>query len=203
MRKNIVKFLMRSACVVLMVASALWIAPDASAQGGRKVWAVKRILNERKLGVRDVRNPRFCNGGAFKPCVCPRDVTRLVQYRPAVRECGGNAAVIFSGRYLSAYSVVVRDWENKDRWPPEGINGCTPFERDVLGLNRCSAFKVQNVLLVEDARADAEVHCLGASGYSPLFNRVRRITIKLQDLPNSNLDPLERLCLVGPDKALN
>lgn len=177
---------------------------EAQAQAPKKkTWAIQQILSERKLRIKDIKNPRYCNGGAFEPCVCASDVTKLVQYRPSVRECKKNAAIIFSGRYLNAYSVVVRDFENKDRWPPEGINGCSAYERDVLGLNRCSAFKVQNVIPVEDKRADAEVHCLGASGYSALFKRVRRITIKLQDIPGSNLDPLEKLCLIGPDRPLN
>jgi hypothetical protein len=97
----------------------------------------------------------------------------------------------------------VRDYENKDRWPPQGLNGCTVFERDTLGLNKCSAFKVQDIVGIEDPKADAEIHCLGASGYSALFNRVSRITIKLKDVPGSNADPLERLCLIGPTVALN
>jgi hypothetical protein len=167
------------------------------------VWTAEQILAERRLEIKDKRRPRFCRGGAFRPCVCPRDVTKLVQYRPAVRECNNNAAIILSGRYLTAYSAVVRDWENKDRWPVEGINGCSAFERDTLGLNKCSAFKVQDVVNVEDEAADAEIHCLGASGYSALFRRVSRITIKLRDVPGSNTDPLERLCLAGGNRPLN
>ena len=126
-----------------------------------------------------------------------------MQYRPAVKECEGRAAIILSGKYLNAYSAVVRDFENKDRWPLSGINGCTPFERDELGLNKCSAFKVQKVVPVEDDTADAEIHCLGASGYSTLFRRVSRITIKLADIPGSTSDPLVRLCLIGPTEPLN
>jgi hypothetical protein len=175
----------------------------ADAQTAR-VWTTEEILAERKLDVSDKRRPRMCRGGAFKPCVCPRDVTKAVQYRPAVQACGGDAAVILSRKkYLSAYSAVVRDWENKDRWPPEGINGCSFAERETLGLNKCSAFKVQSVVPVEHQTDDAEIHCLGASGYSPLFKRVSRITIKLRDIPNSTADPLERLCLVAPNKPLN
>jgi hypothetical protein len=175
----------------------------AFAQTQKKVWNADEILSERKLNVKDKRKPRFCRGGAFKPCVCPKDVTKLVQYRPAVKECNGRAAIILSGKYLTAYSAVVRDYENKDRWPPQGINGCSAFERDTLGLNKCSAFKVQEVLPIENEVADAEIHCLGASGYSTLFRKVSRITIKLADIPGSNSDPLVRLCLAGSTEALN
>jgi hypothetical protein len=173
------------------------------AEAQQKVWNADEILSERKLTVKDKRRPRFCRGGAFKPCVCPKDVTKLVQYRPAVKECNGRAAIILSGKYLNAYSAVVRDFENKDRWPPQGINGCSVFERDTLGLNKCSAFKVQEVLPIENEIADAEIHCLGASGYSTLFRKVSRITIKLADIPGSNNDPLVRLCLAGSTEALN
>jgi hypothetical protein len=189
---------------VAMAVGLLLIVPAlAGAQSGR-VWTAEEILAERRLDVKDKRRPRMCRGGAFKPCVCPRDVTKAVQYRPAVDVCGGNAAIILSkSKYLSAYSAVVRDWENKDRWPPEGINSCSVFERDTLGLNKCSAFKVQSVVPVEHETHDAEIHCLGASGYSNLFRRVSRITIKLRDVPGSNADPLERLCLAGPSRPLN
>jgi hypothetical protein len=121
-----------------------------------------------------------------------------------VEECGGDAAIILSGaKYMDIYSVVVRDWENKDRWPPEGANGCTPYQTNVLGLNKCSVFKVQKILGIENEVRDAEVHCLGASGYSPLFRRVSRITAKFRDIPNSTADPLARWCLAGPSKPLN
>lgn len=192
--------------VVLGVSLTFGAATTTHAQSKprvNRVWTAEEILSERKLKIRDKKRPKFCRGGAFKPCVCPRDVTKAVQYRPAVQECGGDAAIILSKKYLTAYSAVVRDYENKDRWPPQGINGCSAFERDTLGLNKCSAFKVQKVVPVEDPVADAEIHCLGASGYSTLFSRVSRITIKLQDVPGSNLDPLERLCLVGPTAPLN
>lgn len=178
------------------------VAFDSSAQA-KKVWTPEEILAERKLNSKDKKKPKYCQGGAFKPCVCPRDVTKRVQYRPAVSVCGGDAAIILSGSYLSAFSAVVRDGENKDRWPVNGANGCTPYETNVLGLNKCSVFKVQKIVGVEDPEADAEIHCLGASGYSTLFRRVTRITIKISDIPGTNDDPLARLCLAGPTKPLN
>jgi hypothetical protein len=170
---------------------------------GQRVWSVEEILAERKAP-KEKRRPRMCRGGAFKPCVCPKDVTTFVQYRPSVKECDGAAAVVLSGKkYMAIYSVVVRDYFNRDRWPEDGANGCTPYETHVLGLNKCSVFKVQQILAVENEVRDAEVHCLGASGYSSLFTRVRRMTAKFRDIPGSNKDPLARWCLAGPAKPLN
>lgn len=189
--------------IIALLVAFLCVCKLALAEQARRTWNAAQILEERDLTNGDKRNPSYCQGGVFKPCVCPRDVTKAVQYRPAVRECNGRAAVILSRRYLSAFSAVVRDRENKDRWPPQGINGCSSYERDVLGLNRCSAFKVQKIVKVENAEGDAEIHCLGASGYSSLFRRVSRITIKLADVPDSSEDPLARLCLRGPTKPLN
>jgi hypothetical protein len=166
-------------------------------------WTVEQILSELKPMQKLGRKPKYCQGAFFAPCVCPNDVNRSIQYRPAVTECDGNAAVILSGRYLNSFSAVVRDGENRDRWPREGMNGCSAFERDVLALNKCSAFKAQKVLNVASGSRKAKVHCLGASGYSSLFRGVTRITVKLADSPNSSNDPLARLCLRHPTRALN
>lgn len=168
----------------------------------RPVWSVQKILEERTFQ-EIVKKPRYCSGGAFKPCVCVKDVPSVVQYRPAVAECGGKAAIVLSGKYKDVFSVVVRDKENKDRWPANGINGCTAYETNVLALNKCSAFKAQKVLQIENKQGDASVHCLGASGYSKLFRRVVRITAKIADVPNSSTDPLARWCMSGPAAPLN
>jgi hypothetical protein len=178
------------------------LAQSSSTPVRRRSWSVSEILSERQL-LATSKKPKYCGGRFFKPCVCAEDVPSLVQYRPQVSECGGNAAIILSGKYKDVFSVVVRDWENKDRWPPEGINGCTAYERDVLALHRCSAFKAQKVLQIDDPRGDASVHCLGASGSSRLFKRVVRMTAKLSDVPNSTADPLARWCLKGPNLPLN
>jgi hypothetical protein len=201
------KRVLKAVAIAVVCVSTFVPAPNirrAEAQDApEKVWTVEEILAERK-SPKEKRRPRMCRGGAFKPCVCPKDVPTLVQYRPAVSECGGDAAIILSGaKYMAIYSVVVRDWENKDRWPPQGANGCTPYQTNVLGLNKCSVFKVQKILGIENEVRDAEVHCLGASGYSSLFGRVSRITAKFKDIPNSNADPLARWCLAGPSKPLN
>jgi hypothetical protein len=199
--------MVRSCGVLLAFVISVFqsVAPNgalAQATPGKTRWTVAEILNERQF--REInKKPKYCQGGLFKPCVCAKDVPSIVQYRPAVQECGGKAAIILSGKYKDVFSVVVRDKENKDRWPPQGINGCTAYERDVLALLKCSAFKAQEVLDIEDARGDATVHCLGASGRSKLFKRVVRMTAKLADIPNSTADPLARWCLKGPAEPLN
>jgi len=198
-------FLNASRLICGIIAIGVMSAAVAQAQPSvsrRQSWSIEQILSERKFAS-ITKNPRYCSGGVFKPCVCPADVPSIVQYRPAVAECRGRAAIILSGRYKDVFSVVVRDRENKDRWPPQGINGCTPYERDVLALHKCSAFKAQRVIQVENKDGDASVHCLGASGYSTLFRRVSRMTAKLADVPGSSLDPLARWCLRGPAEPLN
>ena len=173
----------------------------AEAQETNRVWTIEEIIAEREDPARN--RTRYCNGQFFKPCICAKDVSNFVQYRPSVKECRNRAAIILSGKYLNVFSVVVRDWLNRDRWPTEGVNNCTPYERDTLGLNKCSVFKVQKIINVSDSEGNAEVHCLGASGYSSLFSKVTRITAKLSDIPDSNQDPLIRWCLAGPTKPLN
>lgn len=165
---------------------------------------VSEIMAERDMTTKDVSSPRYCSGSVFKPCVCAPDVTKRVQYRPMVKECGRKAAIILSGKYAGAFSAVIRDVENADRIPAKSfVNGCTKYERDVLGLSKCSVFKAQKVLKYKDERGDVTVHCLGAAGNSAFFKRARRITVKLADRPNSSADPLARLCLYGPTKNLN
>ncbi len=196
--------LIQITAVLVFTISGLCAPPEeALAQNDpKRVWTVAEVLDERQTPVRNP-TPRYCQGAVFKPCVCARDVSKLAQYRPAVKECNGKAAIVLSGKYLGVFSVVVRDRENKDRWPTAGANGCTPFERDTLALNKCSVFKVQKIIQASDAKGEAKVHCLGASGYSSLFSRVTRMTAKLADVPNSNKDPLVRWCVIAPGKALN
>lgn len=189
--------------VLVFTISGLCAPSAAFAQDDpKRVWTVAEVLAERQVPGTS-SSPRYCQGAVFKPCVCARDVSKLAQYRPAVQECNGKAAIVLSGKYLGVFSVVVRDRENKDRWPTAGANGCTPFERDTLGLNKCSVFKVQKIIQASDAKGEAKVHCLGASGYSSLFKRVTRMTAKLADVPYSTNDPLVRWCIIAPDKALN
>lgn len=189
--------------VCVSILTALSVGATCSAQSDTdRVWTINEILDERQAPA-DVKKPSYCMGDRYKPCVCAPDVSKLVQYRPSIAQCGRNAGVIFSGRYLHIYSVVVRDKLNRDRFPERpGFNGCSASQY-LAGLSKCSAFKVQKIIRVKNDKGDAEVHCLGANGYSRLFRGVSRITVKLRDVPGSHTDPLERLCLMGPRKPLN
>ncbi|HMO02596.1 MAG TPA: hypothetical protein PKD37_03740 [Oligoflexia bacterium] len=195
--RSFLPILFLSFCAALCLIDFGW--------GENRVWNSEDIFNEDPNRSTAPRKPKYCNGGAFKPCVCASDVTRDVRYFPSLQECSRRAAVVVSRKYLSLFSVVVRDFLNRDRWPPEGINGCTPFERDVLALNKCSAFKTQRRINLTHPITGFKykVFCLGASGYSQLFAKVRRITIKLRDVATSNNDPIVRLCLHSPKKSLN
>ncbi len=180
---------------------------SAQTKTTQKVWTISEILGARQEEVKN-DNPSMCMGNRFKPCVCANEVTKLVQYRPSIAQCGKKAGIVMSGRYTKAFSVVVRDRDNRDRWPIEfpqtgtGYGGCTRAQAKA-GLGRCSAFKVQRIIKVKNDNGDAEVHCLGQSGYHPLMRGISRMTIKLKDVPGSNSDPLERLCLKGPTTPLN
>lgn len=167
-----------------------------------RVWTLEEIIAE-PIPALPKGKTKYCHGGRFQPCVCPEYVSRAVKYRPAVQECNGNAGILFGRKYTGIYSAVVRDGENRDRWPLSGFGGCNPYERDTLGLNKCSAFKVQDIVKIKPNGDPYALHCLGASGYSTLFSKVRRITVKLSDSPNSNNDPLVRWCLKKPGKPLN
>lgn len=198
-----------SAAALALIGSVAFTSPVAAQTATtNKVWTIKEILAERQEPV-EKKNPRMCMGNPFKPCVCAPDVTKLVQYRPSIAECGKRAGIVMSGaRYINAFSVVVRDRDNRDRWPLNfpatgtGYGGCT-LAQAKAGLGKCSAFKVQKILSVNNENGDAEVHCLGESGYHPLMKGISRMTIKLKDVPGSHEDPLERLCLYGPKKPLN
>jgi hypothetical protein len=195
--------------IITLVLSMIGAAPSAYSQPAEatptteRVWTISDVFNEPRR--RAPKKVRYCNGGRFKPCVCWQDVARDMRYRPALAECGGNAAIILSGKYVSTFSAVVRDTENRDRWPASGFNGCSAA---VAGGDNppayCSAFKAQEQLFHEsESGRGAKIHCLGASGYSTLFKRVSRVTVKLADKPGSNADPLVRWCLRSPTEPLN
>lgn len=195
---------MRHCIALLIVGITITLAVrDSAAQAPeQRVWTIDEILSERRTPA-DVKKPSMCLGERYMPCVCAPHVSKLVQYRPSIAQCGKNAGVVFSGRYLHAFSVVVRDRLNRDRFPERpGFNGCSAGQYSA-GLAKCSAFKVQKIIRVNNENGDAEVHCLGASGYSSLYRAATRITVKLKDVPGGHTDPLERLCLVGPKKPLN
>lgn len=150
----------------------------------------------------------LCGGEfGFKRCTCAGDVPSYVRYRPAVLECNGNAAAILSGPLYDAFSVVVRDTQNRDRWPAagSGFGGCSAELADSESPpNRCSAFKVQNYFTITNGiDYVAKVHCFGASGYDPIFADAARLTVKITNDPNGSSDELERYCLNGPAVPLN
>lgn len=146
-------------------------------------------------------------GSIFKPCICSNKVPKGIKFRPSLKECGGDAAAILSGAYVSSYSVVLRDSQNRDRFPPQGYNGCTPAEVE-KGLSKCSAFKCQKVIRTKSSsvlKGAQQICCFGEPGTSSILQGATRMTIKLQDIPNSSADPLVRVCLkdFDPDKPLN
>jgi hypothetical protein len=133
-----------------------------------------------------------CNESVFKPCICAKSVPTEVKYRPRLAECGGKAAVILEGEWASAFSVVFRDRQNRDRYPSFGYNGCTASEAGgVAPPNRCSAFKVQRKIR-EEGRT---IHCFGNKGTDKILAKASRLTVKLRDVPTSSMDPLARICL--------
>lgn len=139
-------------------------------------------------------------GSRFANCICASEVPKSIQYRPSLAACGGDAAAIMSGQFSGAYSIVLRDSQNRDRWPASGYNGCSAAQVEA-GLNKCSAFKCQSVKRVNGA----QVCCFGEPGSSKILAGATRMTVKLRDIPGSNSDPLLRLCLPGfdPTEKLN
>lgn len=168
-----------------------------------RTWTVDEIIAEPRTG--GFGGAPECGGEfGFKRCTCPENVRSSIRYRPSVLECNGNAAVILYDQYIDIFSVVVRDTQNRDRWPEagSGFGGCNfSLANSESPPNRCSAFKVQDMFTI--ANGTAVVHCFGASGYSSIFSDAARITFKLADVPNSNDDPLERHCLYSGDQPLN
>ena len=138
--------------------------------------------------------PARCNESVFTPCICPARVPEEVKFRPRLKECGGNAGVILEGEWADAFSVVLRDRLNRDRYPSQGYNGCTLAEASgEAPPNRCSAFKVQKVY----RGGDKAIHCFGNRGTDKILAKASRLSVKLKDVPTSSQDPLARICLTG------
>ena len=177
--------------------------PIASPTPTGKVWTISEILEEPRKG--GFGGSAQCGGEfGFRRCVCAEQVPSSIRYRPAVLECNGNAAAILDGQYLEAFSIVVRDTQNRDRWPAagSGFGGCSAsLANSESPPNSCSAFKVQDKFDI--ANGAARVYCFGASGYSDLFSDVVRVTIKLSDDPFSNDDDIDRMCLISGSDPLN
>lgn len=147
---------------------------------------------------------KMCFGGVFKPCICASSVPKSVRYDDEEPACGGKAAILLRAPYLNVFSVVVRDNQNKDRWPPEGANGCSKELADSKSPpNKCSVFKVQKKFtrIVNGKRE--RVNCLGAKGSSSLFANVQRITAKINDVPNASTEEIKRWCIIRPHCGMN
>lgn len=169
----------------------------------QRIWTVAEILSEPRSG--GAGGTASCGGEfGFRRCICADQVPSFVRYRPAVLECNGNAAAILSGRLNNAFSIVVRDTQNRDRWPEagSGFGGCSFAEANAEAPpNRCSAFKAQSRF--EIGGGTTEVYCFGASGYSSVFADAVRMNVKLTDDPFSSNDEVERYCLRSPSMPLN
>lgn len=168
--------------------------------------APSRRRDRGRDSIPDARCKEFRNS-VFKPCVCNEDTPREIKYRPSMRECNGRAASVLLGTYASSYSVVLRDNQNRDRWPASGYNGCTAAEVEA-GLAKCSAFKCQAVKRVNRSSAGVgpqTICCYGERGSNPIMRGATRMTIKLRNDPTSGNDPLVRVCLqdFSPRKKLN
>lgn len=133
-----------------------------------------------------------CNESVFKPCICASKSPKDIKYRPSYKQCSGKAAVILGGKYTQSFSVVLRDRQNRDRYPAVGFNGCTKAQADA-GLARCSAYKCQKKFT--DRKTKEKVCCFGGSGKSKYLRKATRMTIKVADSPNDSQDPLVRVCL--------
>lgn len=131
-----------------------------------------------------------CNESVFKPCICASKSPVDVKFRPSYSQCNGRAAAILEGSFARSFSVVLRDRENRDRFPATGFNGCTAAQA-ALGPNRCSAYKCQKVIKT----AGSMTCCFGAAGKSRILSKATRMTIKLKDSPNNTNDPIVRVCL--------
>lgn len=189
--------------IAFALISALIGIPHASAQ----TTTIAQIVSEIDTKTPDPKKPKYCSGGVFKPCVCWKDVTKRVMYRPSVKECRGGSAIILTGSYAGAFSAVLRNIENADRIPVPSkatVNGCSKeLASSESPPNRCSLFKAQKVIRVSNDGDDVTVHCMGARGNSFYGRQARRITIKLADRPNDSSDPLVRVCLKSPLENLN
>lgn len=140
----------------------------------------------------------MCQDCRFAPCVCWQDVPKDVQYFPSDRRCNGNASIVLKGKLFNSFSAVVRDKENRDRWPVSGFNGCSfALANSESPPNRCSAFKAQKV--IKRSKDRTKIFCLGNPGAHKNFKNVVRITVKISDITKE----IRRYCLRSPIRKLN
>ena len=187
----------------VVASGTLTPSVTATPVAGGRVWNVAEVLAVAS-GTGTGTNVSCGGELGFRRCVCVDDVPSTVRYRPAVAECNGNAGAFLSGNLFDAFSVVVRDTQNRDRWPAagSGFGGCSAaLANSEDPPKRCSAFKVQDTFVAVDGVT--RVHCFGASGYSEIFKDAARLTVKISDDPNSSDDEIERYCLAAGNAPLN
>ena len=147
--------------------------------------------------------PENCQcGRTARHAVCKEQVPKNVLYRPRFSGCGGKAAVLLRGDFIDSFSVVVRDSQNRDRFPPagSGYGGCSfALANSASPPARCSAFKASREYVALVGGKSTRVICFPESGNSSLFKDVRRITIKVQNSAAS----LRRYCLGKSYESLN
>ena len=143
---------------------------------------------------------RCACGQTARKGVCPKDVPKSVSYRPSSALCNNKAAVLLRGSFVNSFSVVVRDSQNRDRWPASGYGGCSAA---VANSNnppaRCSAFKASGEFTTRVGGVRTRVVCFPEAGTSRLWQDVRRITIKGENTAAS----IRRFCVAGAGKPLN
>jgi hypothetical protein len=70
MRSSVATSAVRALTIAAALGTFVFSIPSAFA-APKKVWTVDEILAARKDPSIKAK-PRYCQGGAFKPCVCPR-----------------------------------------------------------------------------------------------------------------------------------
>ena len=115
-----------------------------------------------------------------------------VGYRSSLYECNGNAAIILRGSFRNAYSVVVRRIGQYNDRDPNNTS---------CGTNRCSPYKTQKRIEL----SEYEVNCLGASGHSPEYAEVTRISVKFTPGVTNSSDPnqFQQYCIANTTKDFN
>jgi hypothetical protein len=106
-----------------------------------------------------------------------------VQYRPNLKECNNNAAVILSGTYLRAFSIQLRLPDGGDR-----------LDED-CSLASCTPYKVQRYI----DGADTKTACFGAPGNANVMNNIHHTSIKMAGDDNTP----ERFCIPDMSSAIN
>ena len=129
---------------------------------------------------------------ALSSRTCNPVVPATIKYRPRYAGCNGKAAILLSGKYRRAFSVVFKKVDHNDRL----ANNCPDAS--------CSPFKTQRTVIEGNTR----VACFGAAGDSAVFRGydpdfgfnsayvVKWISIKLRN--SGKLEDVEIYCLPKP-----